>query len=182
MTHTLIVFVEDKPGVLNRVASLLRRRMYNIESLAVGRTHRPGISQMTVTVEADADAVRRIEANLCKLVNVLSVENITDTPAVVRELALIQVTATAETRSHLLQVAEVFRARVVNLENDSLMIEITGLEEKTDSLLRVLVPFGVLGMVRTGRVAMQRSPGISHAQPENEELKGQSIPDGLAVS
>src|ERR1035437_10139711 len=156
MLNTYVVYVENKPGVLTRVASLFRRRAFNIDSLTVGRTEKPEGSRMTITVDADYDQARRIEANLYKLVNVLLVENITDQPAIVRDLAMIKVAATHEARSHVLELASVFRARVVDVAPESLTIEITGAEDKIDGLLEVLRPYGVLEMVRTGIVAMRR--------------------------
>ena len=156
MMNTFVVYVENKPGVLTRVASLFRRRAFNIDSLTVGRTEKPDVSRMTITVDADHDQAKRIEANLYKLVNVLLVENITHSPAIVRDLAMIKVAATHEARSHVLELAGVFRARVVDVAPDSLTIEITGAEDKIDGLLDVLRPYGVLEMVRTGIVAMRR--------------------------
>jgi acetolactate synthase-1/3 small subunit len=110
MLNTFVVYVENKPGVLTRVASLFRRRAFNIDSLTVGRTEKPEVSRMTITIDADPDQARRIEANLYKLVNVLLVENITTAPAIVRDLAMIKVAATHEARSHVLELAGVFRA------------------------------------------------------------------------
>src|SRR3974390_1632328 len=156
MLNTYVVYVENKPGVLTRVASLFRRRAFNIDSLTVGRTEKPEVSRMTITVDADPDQARRIEANLYKLVNVLLVENITREAAIIRDLAMIKVGATHEARSHVLELASVFRARVVDVAPESLTIEITGVEDKIDGLLEVLRPYGVLEMVRTGIVAMRR--------------------------
>jgi acetolactate synthase-1/3 small subunit len=161
MMNTYVVYVENKPGVLTRVASLFRRRAFNIDSLTVGRTEKPEVSRMTITVEADTDQARRIEANLYKLVNVLLVENITHEASIVRDLAMIKVAATHEARSHVLELASVFRARVVDVAPDSLTIEITGTEDKIDGLLEVLRPYGVLEMVRTGIVAMRRGKAAS---------------------
>jgi len=161
MLNTFVVYVENKPGVLTRVASLFRRRAFNIDSLTVGRTEKPEVSRMTITVEADRDQARRIEANLYKLVNVLLVENITTEPALARDLAMIKVAATHEARSHVLELASVFRARVVDVAPESLIIEITGDEDKIDGLLEVLRPYGVLEMVRTGIVAMRRGSKCS---------------------
>jgi acetolactate synthase I/III small subunit len=156
MLNTFMVYVENKPGVLTRVASLFRRRAFNIDSLTVGRTEKPEVSRMTITVDADGDQARRIEANLYKLVNVLLVENITNQPAIVRDLAMIRVAARHEARSHVLELANVFRARVVDVAPESLTLEITGGEDKIDGLLELLRPYGVLEMVRTGIVAMRR--------------------------
>ena len=154
--HTFVVYCEDLPGVLNRVASLFRRRGYNIESLTVGQTEREGISRMTIVVEGDDTTARLMEANLYKLVNVLRVEDVTYAAAVVRDLALIKVRAPATERPQVLQVVEVFRARVVDVSPEALTIEITGTEDKIDGLLEVLEPFGIIEMVRTGAVAMTR--------------------------
>jgi acetolactate synthase-1/3 small subunit len=156
MLNTFMVYVENKPGVLTRVASLFRRRAFNIDSLTVGRTEKPEVSRMTITVDADRDQARRIEANLYKLVNVLLVENITNQPAIIRDLAMIRVAATHDARSHVLELAAVFRVRVIDVSPESLTIEITGAEDKIDGLLEVLRPYGVLEMVRTGIVAMRR--------------------------
>ena len=156
MRNTFVVYVDNKPGVLNRVASLVRRRAFNIESLTVGPTDEAGVSRMTVVVETDENGARRIEAHLYKLVNVRMVENITSVPAVSRDLAMIKVKACPETRSHLLQLVDVYRARVVDVAPGSLIVEITGTEDKISSLLEVLRPFGILEMVRTGAVAMAR--------------------------
>jgi acetolactate synthase I/III small subunit len=156
MLHTLVVHVEDKPGVLNRIASLFRRRAFNIDSLTVGHTETPGVSRMTIVCDTDPTNARRVEANVYKLVNVLRVDDITHVPAVDRELAMIKVAATSETRSHIMQLADVFRARVVDVSADSLIVEITGSGDKIERLTDVLRPYGVLEMVRTGRVAMAR--------------------------
>lgn len=166
--RTYIVYVEDKPGVLNRVASLFRRRGFNIESLNVGRTHEPRVSRMTLCVEADDDKARRIEANLYKLVNVLRVDEITDTPSVLRDLALIKVDAKAEDRQQILQLCEVFRARPVDVATDYLVLEITGTQDKIDGLVDVLRPFGIAEMVQTGTVAMTRgSQGATHQSADS---------------
>jgi acetolactate synthase-1/3 small subunit len=168
MLNTFMVYVENKPGVLTRVASLFRRRAFNIDSLTVGRTEKPEVSRMTITVDADRDQARRIEANLYKLVNVLLVENITNQPAIIRDLAMIRVAATHDARSHVLELAAVFRARVIDVSPESLTIEITGAEDKIDGLLEVLRPYGVLEMVRTGIVAMRRGSKSSDAASATE--------------
>jgi len=154
--RTFIAYVDDRPGVLNRVVSLFRRRAYNIESLTVGRTDRDGISRITLVMEADDDAALRIAANLYKLVNVIRVEDITHAAKLSRDLALVKVRADQTNRAHVLQIAEVFRARVVDVAPSALMIEITGTQEKIDGLVEVLRPFGILEMVRTGAIAMTR--------------------------
>jgi len=156
MLQTFVIHVENKPGVLNRVASLFRRRAFNIESLTVGHTETPGVSRMTIVLEADENTAARIEAHLYKLVNVLYVQNVTHTPAVFRDLALIKVTAGSSSRTDIMQMVLAFRARVVDLAPDSMMIEVTGNEDKIDGMLEALRPYGIIEMVRTGRVAMCR--------------------------
>lgn len=170
MLHTFVVYVEDKPGVLNRVSSLFRRRAYNIESLTVGHTETAGVSRMTIVVNTDEDEAMRVEANLYKLVNVLRVEDITAKPAVFRDLAMIKVAADAESRTHVMHLVNAFRARVVDVAPDSLVIETTGTEDKIDSLLEVLRPYGVIEMVRTGRVGIAR--GIKTAAILNTAATG----------
>jgi acetolactate synthase-1/3 small subunit len=155
--RTYIVHVEDLPGVLNRVTSLFRRRGYNIHSLSVGRTDQPGISRITVVMAADDDAARRIEANLYKLVNVLRVDDTTRKSTVTRELALIKVRADTASRAHVMQLCDVFRARVIDVAPEALICEITGTGDKIDGLVDVLAPFGIVEMTRTGAVAMVRS-------------------------
>jgi acetolactate synthase I/III small subunit len=155
--HTFVVTVEDLPGVLNRISSLFRRRGFNIESLTVGHTEKRGVSRMTFVVLTDEAGAERFASHLYKLVNVISVADITSTPAVYRDLAMIKVAAPQERRPEIVHLAEVFRARIVDLAPDSLTIEITGGEEKIDSLLEVLRPYGVLEMARTGRLAMTRA-------------------------
>ncbi len=158
MLHTLVVYVEDKPGVLNRVASLFRRRAFNIDSLTVGHTETAGVSRMTIVCDVDPLNARRVEANIYKLVDVLRVDDITEAPAVDRELAMIKVAASQSTRAEIIQLADVFRARVVDLSPDSLIVEITGSGDKIDRLSDVLRPYGILEMARTGRMSMARGP------------------------
>jgi len=154
--YTLIALMEDKPGVLNRVASLFRRRNFNIESLTVGHSETPGISHMTIVVDADQAGIEQVERQLYKLVNITKVSNVSYEPTVIRELALIRVHATAPTRAEIMQLVDIFRAKVVDVADESLTIEITGPEDKVDSLVQLLRPFGIKEMVRTGRVAMVR--------------------------
>ena len=160
--QTFAVYVDNKPGVLNRVSSLIRRRAFNIESLTVGHTEVPGLSRMTIVVNTDERGGRLVEANLYKLFPVKRVDNITKTPQISRDLALIKVAATGEARTHVMQLVDVYRARIVDVSPESLVIETTGTEDKIDSLVEVLRPYGVIEMVRTGRVAMAR--GITPAR------------------
>jgi acetolactate synthase-1/3 small subunit len=156
MKHTLVALVEDKPGVLNRVASLFRRRAFNIESLTVGRTHEPGVSRMTILVDTELTAPHLVEANLAKLVNVIDVRDVTHTPTVQRDLALIKVRADAGALAELNQLAEIFRAKIVDVANDSVIVEVTGDEDKINGLVELLRSRGIIEMVRTGQVAMVR--------------------------
>ncbi|MGC9348618.1 MAG: acetolactate synthase small subunit [Anaerolineae bacterium] len=157
MQSTLVALVEDKPGVLNRVASLFRRRAFNIESLAVGHTEEPGVSRMTIVVDSSRTDAQKVVQNLYKLVNVIHVEDVTEKPSVMRDLALIKVRAEdGTTRSQIMQIVETFRARVVDVSLKTLMIEVTGTDEKLEGLIEVLRPYGILELVRTGRVAMVR--------------------------
>jgi len=156
MQHTLVALVENKSGVLNRVASLFRRRAFNIESLTVGHTDQPGISRMTIVVDSDQTNAERVTANLYKLINVIQVNDLAAVPVVSRDLAIIKVKASASNRAEIIQLVDVFRARIVDVGNDSLIVEITGVEEKIDSFVDVLRPFGIIEMVRTGVVAMAR--------------------------
>lgn len=177
MMNTFVVYVENKPGVLTRVASLFRRRAFNIDSLTVGRTERPEVSRMTIVVDADRDGALRVEANLYKLVNVLLVENITGKPSICRDLAIIKIRASHTERSPILEIVHVFRARVVDFDTDSLTIEMTGSEEKIDRLLKVLRPFDILEMVRTGIVAMGRGIRIGEVPAAAAAAGG----NGLAI-
>jgi len=163
MLHTFVALVEDKPGVLTRVASLFRRLNINIVSLTVGRSERVGVSRMTIVCEASPTAGHRIAASLYKLENVLQVDDIGQLSHVARELALIKVAATPQTRSMVFELAEVFRARIVDLAPESLMIEITGVESKIEGLIQVLNENGdrILEISRTGRMVMRRGQHTS---------------------
>ena len=156
MNRTLIALVEDKPGVLTRVASLFRRRAFNIRSLTVGRTEQRGVSRMTIVVDTDRTDVDKVAQNLLKLVNVIRVEDVTDEPAVTRNLALIKVQVNSGSRSEVMQIVDTFRAREVDVGLDTLMIEVTGTDEKVEGLIEVLRTFGIAEMVRSGRIAMLR--------------------------
>jgi acetolactate synthase-1/3 small subunit len=157
MKQTLVALVEDKPGVLNRVASLFRRRNFNIASLAVGHSETPGVSRMTIVTD-EAELLRRnvIRANLLKLINVIDVQDVTDEPCVIRETALIKVSADAVHRGQVMDITEMYRARIVDVGTETLIVEITGESEKIESILQVLHPFGVLEIMRTGKIAMTR--------------------------
>lgn len=167
MKHTVVALMEDKPGVLNRVSGLFRRRNYNIESLSVGHSETPGISRMTVVVEGDERVVDQVIHQLEKLINVTQVFNVTHQPTVIRELALIKVKATAGTRSEIMELANVFRARIVDVSVTSLTIEITGPEEKVNSMISLLRPYGIEELARTGRVAMVRGGNGNGGEAED---------------
>jgi acetolactate synthase-1/3 small subunit len=176
--HTFVAYVEDKPGVLNRVASLFRRRAFNIESLTVGHTEQPGVSRMTIVVDTDEIGARRIEAHLYKLVNVLRVDDVTAAPAVARDLALVKVAADSSARAQVMQLVDVFRARIVDVANDSLIVEITGTEDKLEGLIEVLRPFGIIEMVRTGLVTMTRG---SLSLSANPPLVAAQVPEAVGA-
>jgi acetolactate synthase-1/3 small subunit len=167
MNHTLAVLVEDKPGVLNRVASLFRRRQFNIESLTVGHTEQAGISRMTIVTECSEIEIERLVAYLYKLVNVLQVNDLTNVPSVTRDLAMIKVNASIDNRTHIMQIVDVFRARIVDVTNSSFIIEITGDEDKIEGFIENLRPFGIIEMGRTGVVAMGRGSGSQVAPNGN---------------
>ena len=164
MKHTLVALMENKPGVLNRVSSLFRRRNYNIESLTVGHSEMPGISRMTIVVEGDDRIVDQVVKQLSKLINVTQVLDVSDEPAVIRELALIKVKATHGTRSEIIELTNIFRARIVDVGTTSLTVEITGPEDRVNSLVGLLQPFGIKELTRTGRVAMVRSDNGSNGK------------------
>ncbi len=171
MKHTLVALVENKPGVLNRVASLFRRRNFNIDSLTVGRTESPNVSRMTIVVDADADKVR---TQLFKLVNVIQVEEVTDVPNVSRDLAMIKVRVDSSTRGEVMQICDIFRARIVDASPETVIVEVTGDEEKITSLVELLRPIGIMEMVRTGVVTMARGEHVLSAPDAYKVRNGQS--------
>lgn len=154
--HTMIAWMEDKPGVLNRVAGLFRRRNYNIESLTVGHSETPGISRMTFVANGTDREMQQIETQLDKLINVTGVEDVTNQDAILRELALIKVNANSQTRAEVMQIVEIFRANIVHVDMESVIIQIVGKVNQINSLIALLQNFGILEMVRTGRIAMVR--------------------------
>ncbi len=155
--HILVAHVQDQPGVLNRVASLFRRRMFNIESLTVGHTDQPGVSRMTIVVDGAMTDVEQVIKQLYKLIEVIKVSEITHDPTVAHELALIKVsTSSSGQRPEVLQLASVYNATVVDVAPDSVLMEATGPEDKIDSLVQVLRSYGIKEMVRTGVVAMTK--------------------------
>jgi acetolactate synthase-1/3 small subunit len=165
--HTIIALVEDKPGVLNRIASKWRQRSFNIESLAVGHSEKPGLSRMTFVVDADTNA-EQVVKQLDKLIDVVDVRDVSHEDIVAREMALIKVRTDRGNRSQVIDIAEVFRAEVLDVEPDSIIIEATGEEAKIDSLVNLLKDYEIIELVRTGRVAMLRGPAVSHPHEEEE--------------
>ncbi len=164
MRQTIITLVENKPGVLNRVASMFRRRNFNIDSLNVGRTENPAISRMTIVVENEDMPEHLVEANLYKLINVIDVQDVTMQQALFRELAMIKVKATPERRPEITNLAGIFNAEVADVAKDCMVVLVTASEEKVNSLIETLRPYGIIELVRTGRVAMTRgaTAGIRH--------------------
>ncbi len=159
--HTLVALVADRPGVLNRVASLFRRRGFNIESIAVGHTEQEGVSRMTIVVNGDTATVEQVRKQLDKVIEVIKVSDITQEGIVDRELALIKVKTTPATRSEIIQIVDIFRANIVDVAADSLIVEVTGDEDKINSLFNLLRDFGIKEIARTGRLAMTR--GVASA-------------------
>ena len=156
MKHTLSVMVENKPGVLARVAGLFSRRGFNIDSLAVGVTEDPDISRMTITVDAEEHPIEQVTKQLHKLINVIKITDLDPTNTVARELALIKVKSDAKTRAEVMQLAEIFRANILDVGKKTLTIEITGTYEKIEAMERLLGSHGVVEIVRTGRIAIER--------------------------
>ncbi|MGC8633209.1 MAG: acetolactate synthase small subunit [Candidatus Limnocylindrales bacterium] len=156
--HVLVAVVNNRPGVLNRVASLFRARRFNIESLAVGHTERADVSRMTITLRGDDVAVEQAAKQLYKLIDVLKVQDVTPEPRIEHELALIKVRATNNTRSEVLKVVELYKGRVVDLAADSAIVEATGTEEEINALVALLGGFGIRELVRTGATVMLRGP------------------------
>jgi acetolactate synthase I/III small subunit len=165
--HTLVARVQDQPGVLNRVASLFRRRAFNIESLTVGGSETPAYSRMTIVVDTARVPAHLVAANLRKLIPVTEVRDVTHVPTVERDLALIRVRCEPATRAELSGLVSIFRARIVDVGTDSVIVEITGDKEKVDGLVDLLRPRGIVEMVRTGKVAMVRGGTAESAEQAN---------------
>jgi acetolactate synthase-1/3 small subunit len=154
--HTLVVLVEDHPGVLNRVVSLLRRRSFNIDSITVGHSEQSGVSRMTLVVVGDDLEVEQAGKQLYKLLEVLKVTDVTDLPTISHEVCLVKVAAKAQHRQEILLIAQIYNARVVDASPSTLLIEMVGTQDKIDSLLAMVRPFGIRELVRTGAIAMTR--------------------------
>src|SRR5665811_478067 len=156
MKHTLSVLVENKPGVLTRIAGLFARRGFNIDSLAVGETEDPRISSMTITVDAQDQPLEQVTKQLHKLIDVIKITDLDPATSLDRELVMVKVKADAATRSEIMQVVEIFRAKIIDVSRDALVIEVTGTREKLAAIMSLLRPFGIKELVRTGRIAMDR--------------------------
>lgn len=161
MKQTLSVLVEDEAGVLSRIAGLFARRGFNIESLAVGHAERPGISRLTMVVAGDDQVIEQMTKQLLKLVNVLTVQNLSHIPSVERELMLLKVAASQENRARILELVQIFRTKVVDVAEDALTLEVVGDPGKLLALEQVLEPFGILQIVRTGKISLERASGIN---------------------
>lgn len=161
MKQVLAVLVENKSGVLTRVAGLFSRRGFNIDNITVGETVTPGISRMTITVEGDEMVVEQVMKQLNKLINVLKVSNLSLEPAVMRELMLIKVRAESQTRGDIQQIVETFRGKVVDVSLDSMIVEVTGNEDKLEAIKLLLQSYGIREIVRTGKLALLRGSKIT---------------------
>src|ERR671926_177723 len=160
--HTVVATVEEGPAVLNRVLSLFRQRSFAIESLSIGKTHEPGIMRLTMVVDGARSAVEQVIKQLYKVIEVRKVSDLSEDARVERELALVKVTCkTASQRAEVMQIADIYRARVVDVAQGSLMVEVTGPTNKVDSLIELFRPYGVKELVRTGVVAMSRGQAAS---------------------
>lgn len=176
MKYTLVAWMRDKPGVLNRVSGMLRRRNFNIDSLQVSHSETPGISRMTFVVDGDERVVDQVVKQMHKVVDITRVEDISDQAAILRELALIRVKTNAETRGEIMQFADIYRAQIVDVSLGSLVVQIVGTEDKVDSLIELLDRFGIEEMVRTGRVALCRGTREKSRKVSSSVWKARSTP------
>ncbi|NBO30812.1 MAG: acetolactate synthase small subunit [Cyanobacteria bacterium LVE1205-1] len=161
MKHTLSVLVEDEAGVLTRIAGLFARRGFNIESLAVGPAENMGISRITMVVPGDNGVIEQLTKQLYKLVNVLKVQDISEIPCVERELMLMKINATSSNRSEIIELTQIFRARIVDVAEDSLTIEVVGDPGKMVAIVQVLNRFGIREIARTGKISLARESGVN---------------------
>lgn len=178
--HTITALVHDRPGVLARVAGLFSRRGFNISSLAVGHSETAGLSRMTFVVEGGDWVVEQVTKQLYKLIDVVRVTNISAESIVVREMALLKVKSSKESRPEIMQIVDIFRAGIVDVGKDTLIIEVTGDEEKIDALVKLLQPFGVRETMRTGRIAMTRG-GVATGTKQSAAPAAESAPDAEVV-
>ncbi len=173
--HALVALVNDKPGVLNRIASLFRRRGFNIESIAVGHSELPNLSRVTIVVDGSTTQVEQVRKQLDKVIDVVKVSDVTGENTITRELALIKVKTTLASRSEIMQIVDIFRANIVDVATDSVTVEVTGDENKVDSLYKLLRGFGIREIARTGSIAMTRgSLGSSVVKAEHGKNQAKS--------
>lgn len=163
--HTIVAMVENRPGVLNKIASKWRQRGFNIESLTVGPSETAGLSRMTFTVDGAAHDIEQVTKQLYKIIEVVKISDITAEAAVARELALVKVSASKESRSAIVEIVDIFRANIIDVGTDSMVVEVTGTEDKIDAIVAMLKPYGLKELVRTGRVAMVRGGASTVAAP-----------------
>ena len=163
MKHTIAVIVENKSGVLTRIAGLFSRRSFNIDSLSVGATENPEYSRMTITVHGDRDVLEQVIKQLSKLINVIRVSEMEAGESIERELAIIKVSADKESRSEIMQIVNIFRAKIIDVSHRSMIIEVTGDEEKIDAIVQLLRQFGIKEIARTGKVSMVRGARVVKA-------------------
>ena len=171
MKHTISVLVEDEAGVLTRIAGLFARRGFNIESLAVGPAETVGISRITMVVQGDDKVIEQLIKQLYKLISVLKVQDITKTPCVERELMLVKVNATAANRSEVIQLAQIFRARIVDISDESVTLEVVGDPGKLVAIIKMLNKFGIKEIARTGKIALVRESGVNTEYLKSLEAK-----------
>ncbi len=181
--HTIVALVENRPGVLNKIASKWRQRGFNIESLTVGHSETPGLSRMTFTVDGHGIDIEQVTKQLFKVIEVVKVSDVSDQEIVARELALIKVSTNKDNRSSVIEIVDIFRAKIVDVAVDALVIESTGTEDKIDALIAMLQPHGIKELVRTGRVAMVRggsqtvsSPARNNGQERHFRSAGEGKP------
>jgi acetolactate synthase-1/3 small subunit len=171
MKHTISVLVEDEAGVLTRIAGLFARRGFNIESLAVGPAEQVGVSRITMVVPGDDPIIEQLIKQLYKLINVLKVQDITDIPCVERELMLVKVNATASNRTEIIQLVQVFRARIVDISEETLTVEVVGDPGKMVAIVQMLNKFGIREIARTGKIALVRESGVNTEYLKSLEAK-----------
>ncbi len=181
-THTIVALVENRPGVLNKIASKWRQRGFNIESLAVGHSEVPGLSRMTFTVDGTMTDVEQVSKQMDKVIEVVKVVDLTEHNMVHRELAMAKIAAGTKDRGAVLQIVDIFRAKIVDVSTESVIVEVTGTEEKVDTFLEMVGPYGVTELVRTGRIAMTRGPAapMTIDKSKIEEHKYRAAGEGKA--
>jgi len=161
MDYTLSVLVENHPGVLARISSLLSGRGFNIQSIAAGETEDPTVTRITMVVEGDDRVIDQVKKQLSKIVDVIRVTDLSETPSVDRELALVKVSSVLSRRTEIFQIVDVFRAKIVDISHESLTVEVTGMTDKVEALFEMLKPFGIKEIVRTGQVSIARGETVT---------------------